>query len=152
MSGGTAIRLTTNEARDNLAKWSPRGTTVVFDSRRSGHWEVLSMNVEGSDQRVLATGAVPVFSRAGDWILYQSSPTSAATNFFEMKPDGSAARQLTMGNHSDNSASFSPDDKSIVFCSNRGGSFELYRMSLERAEVVQLTGTTCRDGAPCGRR
>ena len=133
------MSLTNDEARDNLAKWSPQGQTIVFDSRRSKHWEVLSMNVDGVNQHVLAVGAVPVFSHAGDWILYQSSPTPEATNFFLMKPDGSGARQLTMGNHSDNSASFSPDDKHIVFCSNRGGSFDLYRMSLERLDVNQLT-------------
>jgi hypothetical protein len=37
-------------------------------------------------------------------------------------------------------ASFIPDDKSIVFCSDRAGSFELYRMSLAQGDVVQLSG------------
>jgi len=139
-SGGEPTRLTTDPARDNLPKWSPDGSTIVFDSRRNGGWEVLSMNADGTGQHVLVTGAVPVFTHQGDRILYQASPTPQATNFFIMKPDGTTARQLTMGNHSDNSASFSPDDASIVFCSDRSGSFELYRMQIERAEVIQLTG------------
>ena len=144
VSGGEPTRLTTDLARDNLPKWSPRGSTIVFDSQRNGHWDVLSMNADGTDQHALVAGAVPVFAHSGDWILYQASPTPQATNFFIMKADGSSARQLTIGNHSDASASFSPDDKSIVFCSNRVGPFELYRMSIDHGDVVQLTGTPSR--------
>jgi Tol biopolymer transport system component len=104
------------------------------------------MNADGTDQHALVAGAVPVFNHSCDWILYQASPTPQATNFFMMRPDGSAAHQLTMGNQSDNSASFSPDDKSIVFCSDRGGSFELYRMS-RRGSSRLGTSTTGTSGA-----
>jgi TolB protein len=140
-SGGAPTRLTTDAGRDNLAKWSAKDSTIVFDSKRSGRWQVFSMNADGSNQRAIVDGAVPIFSRSAEWLLYQTSPVPQATNLFLMKPDGSNARQLTTGNHSEANATFGPGDASIIFCSNRSGSYELYRMLLAAPDHwVQLTG------------
>jgi TolB protein len=143
--GGSITRLTSNPGKDNLAKWNPRDSTIAFSSRRNERWEVFTMNADGSNEKFLVAGAVPIFSRSGEWVLYQASPAPQATNFFLTRLDGSRVHQLTMGNHSDANASFSPNDSSIVFCSNRTGSYELYRMPLwSPSSAVQLTRSSRR--------
>ena len=137
--GGSAARLTTDSAADNLARWNPRDSTIVFDSKRSGHWQVLVMDPDGSAQRVLGEGAVPVISRSGDRIVYQKAAEPRGTNFFVMHWDGTGSHALTTGSQDDALASFGPNDASIAFCSNREGSYEIYRMRADGHAVVRLT-------------
>jgi Tol biopolymer transport system component len=138
--GGAPVRLTNDPANADLAKWGPGDTIVVFDSHRSGRWEVFSMRPDGSAQHRLAFGAIPVFAPDGRRILFQASPTDRAINFFTMSPDGSAVHQLTFGEHQDLEASYSPDGRSIVFCSNRREGFAIFRMRADGRDIAWLNG------------
>ena len=70
---------------------------------------------------------------------------------FEANLDGTALKRLTdaPGYHAE--GSYSPDGKSIVFCSNRGGekNLELYIMDADGGNVRQLTHAPgCYNGGP----
>jgi TolB protein len=72
-------------------------------------------------------------------------------SIFEANPDGSGLKQLTKekGYHAE--CSYSPDGKSIVFCSNGGGAdnLELYIMNRDGSGVRQLTNAPhCYNGGP----
>jgi len=57
-----------------------------------------------------------------------------------MNADGSAFRQLTFDDYAENYyPSFFPDGNSVVYSSNRTGSYELYELSLVTGERIQLT-------------
>jgi Tol biopolymer transport system component len=72
-------------------------------------------------------------------------------DIFESDPDGSNRRQLTDTKGYDAEGSYSPDGKSIVFCSNRSGekNLELYIMDADGTNVRQLTHAPgCYNGGP----
>jgi Tol biopolymer transport system component len=70
---------------------------------------------------------------------------------FEANPDGTALKRLTDAAGYNAEGSYSPDGKSIVFCSNRGGpkNLELYIMDSDGGNVRQLTKAPgCYNGGP----
>jgi TolB protein len=70
---------------------------------------------------------------------------------FEANPDGTGLRRLTDTPGYDAEGSYSPDGKSIVFCSNRSGpeNLELYIMDSNGKNVRQLThAPKCYNGGP----
>jgi TolB protein len=70
---------------------------------------------------------------------------------FEANPDGTELRRLTEAPGYDAEGSYSPDGKSIVFCSNRSGpeNLELYIMDKDGKNVRQLThAPKCYNGGP----
>ncbi len=72
-------------------------------------------------------------------------------DIFEANPDGSDLRRLTDTPGYDAEGSYSPDGKSIVFCSNRSGpeNLELYIMDKDGKNVRQLTHAPgCYNGGP----
>jgi Tol biopolymer transport system component len=72
-------------------------------------------------------------------------------DIFEADLDGGHLRRLTTSPGYDAEASYSPDGKHIVFCSNRGGpnNLELYVMDADGQNVRQLTHTPgCYNGGP----
>jgi len=72
-------------------------------------------------------------------------------DIFEANPDGSELRRLTDAPGYDAEGSYSPDGKSIVFCSNRSGpeNLELYIMDKDGKNVRQLTHAPgCYHGGP----
>lgn len=72
-------------------------------------------------------------------------------DIFEANPDGSQLRRLTDTPGYDAEGSYSPDGKSIVFCSSRSGpdNLELYIMDKDGKNVRQLTHAPgCYNGGP----
>lgn len=70
---------------------------------------------------------------------------------FESDLDGSNLKRLTNSPGYDAEASYSPDGKQIVFCSNRSGekNLELYIMDADGKNVRQLThAPNCYNGGP----
>ncbi len=68
---------------------------------------------------------------------------------FEADPDGTNARQLTEAYGYDAEGSYSPDGKSIVFCSQRNNHLELYIMDRDGKNVRKLTNAPgCYNGGP----
>ncbi len=72
-------------------------------------------------------------------------------DIFEADPDGGNLKRLTDTKGYDAEGSYSPDGKSIVFCSNRSGenNLELYIMDADGKNVRQLTKAPgCYNGGP----
>jgi Tol biopolymer transport system component len=68
---------------------------------------------------------------------------------FEANPDGTGLKRLTDARGYDAEASYSPDGKQIVFCSNRDGNLELYIMDADGRNVRKLTNAPgCYNGGP----
>ncbi len=61
------------------------------------------------------------------------------SEIFVADADGSNARRLTKGESQNNSPSWMPDGKRIIFASNRTGVWQVYAMDAEGANVEQLT-------------
>src|SRR5207245_10584369 len=71
-------------------------------------------------------------------IVYLNS-TGEANEIWIMKNDGSDKRQLTNDGALKDTLSVSPDDRCIVFSSNRSGNFSIWRMDIDGNNQKQLT-------------
>ncbi len=86
----------------------------------------------------------PQLSPDGKWVAYVVTVVDKAANrtnsdIWLIPSSGGEIRQLTNSPRHDRHPRWSPDGKSILFESNRGGSFQLYVQSTDAAEAKQLT-------------
>jgi len=85
----------------------------------------------------------PAISPDGKWVAYSvATPDMEANrsnrNIWIVPAAGGAAMQLTRSGK-DSSPAISPDGKTIAFISGRGGSAQIYLLSMEGGEARQLT-------------
>jgi dipeptidyl aminopeptidase/acylaminoacyl peptidase len=85
----------------------------------------------------------PAISLDGKWVAYTVAEADVEGNRFNrniwMVPAaGGAAAQLTRSGK-DSSPAWSPDGKTMAFISGRGGSAQIYLLSMEGGEARQLT-------------
>lgn len=87
----------------------------------------------------------PQLSPDGEWVAYTVTVVEKEANrtnsdiWISSAEGGGTARQLTNSPRHDRHPRWSPDGKSIAFESNRGGSFQLYRVGAEGGEPIQVT-------------
>ncbi len=137
---GTVRRLTRHPAIDTEPTWSPTGREIAFISDRSGTAQIFVMDAEGANVRQLTTAGFntqPRWSPRGDAIAYTSR--QGGHDIWAINPDGSDARRLTAGPGSNESASWAPNGRHLVFQSNRLGSFQLFTMLADGSEQQPLT-------------
>jgi len=94
------------------------GTKVVFQSNRTGNWEIFTMNADGSQLKQVTNNAVedltPCWSPDGKKIVFASGMDNTS-DIFIMNADGSARKKLTDSDGDDSHPHFSADGKKIIF-------------------------------------
>lgn len=110
-------RLTTTQAIDTSASYSPDGSQIVFSSDRGGNPQLYVMNADGSNpQRISFSDgsySTPVWSPRGDYIAF-TKQSQGQFSIGVMKPDGSGERLLTSGFHNEG-PTWSPNGRVIMF-------------------------------------
>jgi len=86
----------------------------------------------------------PAISPDGTQIIFTRSwvdkvKDQTRSNLWIVDTGGTRVRELTTGNHSDNSPVWSPDGKRIAFLSDRDGTSQLHILWLDTKETAQLT-------------
>jgi len=147
-SGKNAKRLTFNAADDLSPSWSPTGGQIAFTSDRGGTPQIYVMDSDGSNVRRLTFegdyNTSPSWSPKGDWIAYSCRNGERRLRICLMTPDGQTGRQLSpSGEGDDESPSFAPNGRDIVFSSNREGKTHIYTLHLDGTGLRRLTS----DGA-----
>ena len=141
-----------------------RGAVVTRDRagraerrRSSRHRRARQSN---SRRSAAQTGAHHRFTTdVGSWLSLDVSPDGQTIVFdhlgdlYTIPIAGGKATPLTRGMAMDAQPRFSPDGKRIVFVSDRGGAANLWIMSLDKKDTVQLTreSDSCRSTRPSGR-
>jgi len=102
---------------------------------------------------------MPASAAAGDspptGIIIFSSNRSGPWHIWSVKPDGSDLKELTKGGADENDVDpvFSPDGKSVLFSSTRGGAVGVWRMPLDAsAPPVRICDGDQAEWSPDGRR
>lgn len=141
--------------------WSPDGSTIVFQSNRSGEWHLYTMKPDGSGVRDLTPDLKdcrnPSFSPDGSRIVFYSA-MSGNDEIYVMSAGGGNVRNLTGNPARDIHPHWSPDGKTILFNSLRDDpdAFDVYRMNADGTGVTRLTATkedeTCAQFSPDGTR
>lgn len=130
--------------------WSADGKKIVFDSDRTGHFQIFTMNADGSHQIRITHDTNdycdPCWSPDGTKIVcngvyggrYKTGTTGA---LFIMNADGSSLRQLTPY-EGYVSACWSPDGTKITFQHCHSGTWSndagIYIMDIKTKEVTLL--------------
>lgn len=142
-------------------RWSPDGRRILFQSNRSGRWQLYVMDRDGGNERRLTDNAFddnfPDWSPDGSQVAFVSN-RGGDQDVYVMAMDGSGLRNLSRHPAFDIHPYWAPDGRSVLFNSNRreAGNYDVYRVSADGNDLVRLTDSddeeTCARLSPDGRR
>ncbi len=132
--GGSARRLTRDDARDTNAAWSPGGRYIYFCSSREGTLAVWRVSASGgvAVRVTLGTGPeqFPTLSRDGRWLSYATASCENAVVLIDVQT-GQRSRLAESPLASD--PRFAPDGSGVLFASDREGGYDIWQVPLDRA-------------------
>lgn len=135
----------TSDMHDTYAIGSPTDKTIVMHSRRSGNWDIWTIEADTLEVQNLTLGneesdTFPAWSRDGKQIAYMSTAnTNADPDVWIMDIDGTNKVNLTLDVVSAANPMWSPDGERIAFESLEGSS-SIWVINVDGTEPVNLTG------------
>jgi Tol biopolymer transport system component len=133
---------------------APDGSKIAFCSLRDDQYsQIYVANADGTGEKRITKitsgdSCGPVWSHDGKRIAFYSfALTHPSRNpaIWIMDPDGSNMKKIVEHGMS---ASWSPDDRQMVFASNRDGKFQIYAMNADGTNVRRLTNNRAEESAP----
>lgn len=127
--------------------------TILFQTNRSGKWQLLYMDLESRNQTSVNKDTFnnnfPDWSADNQWITFVSD-RDGNEEIYLMKNDGSDMQRLTYDPGRDIHPYFSPDGNYILFSSTRGNkSLDIYRYTIKTKKTERLTNSL--DNETCAR-
>jgi Tol biopolymer transport system component len=138
-STGESVRRVTDGGFDPA--WSPDGRRLVYATEavgdpvsRAGISELWIVEIDTGERTLLSSGDAvqPVWSRRGDRIAYWAN-TDGQRDLFTVAASGGEPVAVTQDEATDWSPEWSPDGRWLYFSSDRGGSFNLWRIPVDPA-------------------
>ncbi len=145
--GGTPRRLTQSGAIDTEAAWAPDGKSLVFVSDRGGGPQIYRIGANGGDaQRLTFAGAYnisPALSPDGKIMAFISRLGSGAFRLHTMDVgNGSGGTPVALTDtNDDESPSFAPNGKLIIYASRAQGRDVLMTTTLDGRIKARLLAT-----------
>ena len=137
-------RLVSSSRREDTPNLSPDGKRIVFDSNRSGYWEIWVCDSDGQNSVQLTSFAGPYTTGTARWspdgasIAFDSRP-GGQSDIFVINPETRAQRNLTADSYDNLAPSWSRDGRWIYFSSIEGGSSQIWKMPVEGGQRIQVT-------------
>jgi Tol biopolymer transport system component len=124
---------------------------IVFDSNRTGNYEIFTIDPDGSHVVQLtfnsADDYAPAWSADAKKITFGSN-RSGNYDVWVMNADGSHPVDLTNNSSFDGSSQWSPDGSKIAFESDRAGNPDIWTMNADGSNLKQITKDTHADALP----
>jgi len=140
--GGEARRLTQSAGIDTEPTYSADGRYIYFVSDRGGAPQIYRMSASGGNpERVTFSGSYnisPAISPDGRWLAYISR-VNGAFKLYVMDLSGGAANAIT-DTTADESPSFAPNSKLIVYATRLQGREALMTTTLDGKIKARLAG------------
>lgn len=141
-AGGEARRLTQSSGIDTEPLYAADGRTIYFVSDRGGAPQIYRMAATGGDpQRVTFTGSYnisPALSPDGRWLAYISRISGAFK--LQVMELASGNVQSVTDTTADESPSFAPNGRLIVYATRQGGREALMTTTLDGKIKARLAG------------
>lgn len=133
--------------------WSPDGTRIAFSEQgrqRSPTRQIAIMEVVNEDgtlradpttKRVLTTGGYfPAWSPDGDQIAYVTRQTGQASiRLYDLETDEDRALTPPTGNGEATHPEWLPDGATLMFASDRAGTYDIYTLNVANGDVRRMT-------------
>ena len=145
--GDKQQNLTKNKAQDRRPRWSPHGQNILFQSDRTGDWQIYSINKKGENLQQLTNDGLnwrAEWSPDGKEIVFESR-RDKSPEIYIMNADGTEQVNLTNHPAHDTSPQWSPDGKKILFHSRRDGNQEVYVMDADGKNPVNMSNDPSKD-------
>lgn len=143
-NGGEPRRLTQSSSIDTEPAFSPDGKYIYFVSDRGGAPQIYRMGANGSNiERVTFSGAYnisPAISPDGRWLAYISR-VGGAFKLQVMELASNTVTQITDTN-ADESPSFAPNSRLIVYATQQQGREALMTTTLDGKIKARLSGAS----------
>jgi Tol biopolymer transport system component len=145
--GDNAVQLTTSEEHEIHPYWTPDSRAIVFNRQVLGEglYAIWSMAADGSDEReVLRDTELNSYAQTspdGRWLVFDKWWDNEESNGEIMLLElatGELAR-LTENDVYDGYPAWFPDSRHIVYSSEVGGVFKLFRLDIRTRQREQLT-------------
>jgi Tol biopolymer transport system component len=151
VDGSNVRRVTNHEASDVEPVWLPDGSKIVFCSTRSvwtGNADIWSMNPDGTGLVNLtdeptsfdcAPGIATDPTASVVKISFVSDRADGDLSIYTMDGDGSNVWRVTTDPADEFDSSLNSDGASLVFDSNRSGSWDIYTVDVDGSNLHRLT-------------
>lgn len=150
------------EGKENAyPRWSCDGEKILFQSNRTGKWQIYVMDKDGSNLERITddeyNNNFPAWSPDNKKIAFVSD-RNGNEEVYLMNTDGSELLNLSKNPARDIHPYWAPDGKKLLFNSSRDSeeSFEIYQINVDGRGLKRLTNTreveTCARFSPDGRK
>jgi Tol biopolymer transport system component len=140
--GTGAKQLTKNSSFDGYPSWSPDGTKIALASNRDGDVDIWVMNADGSEQTNITSddpsnNDAPRWSPDGRFIATETDRYNGVSVEL-INPEGTRQAEIGSFQYFTWFDSWSPDGKSLLVDSNRGGDYDIFRYDISGTVPLQL--------------
>jgi TolB protein len=140
--GSNVRRITTSPAIDSTPTWSPTGTQIAFTSDRTGTPQIYVIGADGLGLRQITHEPYadrPTWSPAPYNEIAYTARTGPGNDIKVMELATGQVRQLTFGEGTNESPSFSANGRHIAFMSTRSGKSQIFTISKDGKDLRQIT-------------
>jgi TolB protein len=140
--GSGVRRLTNSTAIDSTPTWSPTGTQIAFTSDRTGTPQIYIVGADGLGLRQLTHESYadrPTWSPAPYNEIAYTARTGPGNDIKVIELASGQVRQLTFGEGTNESPSFSANGRHIAFMSTRSGKAHIFTISKDGRNLRQIT-------------
>jgi Tol biopolymer transport system component len=138
------LKLSHHPAQDRYPSFSPDGKNILFESDRTGNWDIFIMNRDGTEVRQLTSKVsderFPMFDKTGEQIVF-TSDRSGDSEIYSMRLDDLSKKRLTDEKGAELFPAFSPDGKYVSFTAD----LDLFLLDVNTLKIEKVASSERRD-------